>query len=166
MRQFFGAGCITIILFAGVRGAAAADEQEQLQAKLQAVQKQRAELLQQQQALSKQEQDLQSQLRQAREKESGAIKAVVTGVLHPVENGRCPFISVRSIPLGYEPVEEYRVYLLFSEDKVTGRKMAPLFGKRIVAHGDLKQMPKDVQASVPPFAMYMDAPEFEAAESK
>ena len=83
-----------------------------------------------------------------------------------MENGRCPCISVRSIPIGYEPEEEYRVYLRFSEDKVTGRKMEPLFGKRIVAHGYLKQMPKDVQASVPPLAMYMDAPEFEAVESK
>ena len=149
-------------------GATAADEQDQLQAKLQAVQKQRAELLQQQQALSKQELDLQAQLRQAREKENGSIKAVVTGVLNHIENGsgRCPFISVRSIPIGYELEEEYRVYLRFSEDKVTGRKMEPLFGKRIVAHGDLKQMPKDANTSVPPLAMYMDRPEFEAAESK
>ena len=66
MRQFIGVGCLTIILFGGVHVAAAADEQDQLQAKLQAVQKQRAELIQQQTALGKQELELQAPLRRAR----------------------------------------------------------------------------------------------------
>ena len=132
MRHVIGAGCLAIILFAGVREAAAADEEEQIQAKLQAIQKQKAELRQQEQDLLKQEQGLQAELTQARAKETGSIKAEVTGVLR-FENGRGLFISVR---YAHDADQEYRVYMRFTEDKVTARRLEPLIGKRIVAPGN------------------------------
>jgi len=162
MRQVLGAACLAFVVFAGTGPAAATDEEEQIQAKLQAVQKQKAELRQQEQDLLKQEQDLQTRLTQLRAKEAGAIKAEVTGILR-FENGMGAFISVRYT---YEPDRENRVYLRYTEDKVSAKNVDALMGKRVVARGALRQLPEGVRTSVPPHAMYMDQPELEAADAK
>jgi hypothetical protein len=162
MRLIFGVGCLAVALFVWTGPAAAADEEEQIRAKLESIQKQLDDLNKQSADLLQQEQDLQVRLTKVRAKQVGAIKAEATGMLR-FENGVGPYVSVRYAD---DPERESRVYLRYTEDKISAKKVEALLGKRVVARGALRQLSEDVRTGLPPLAMYMDAPELEAAESK
>jgi hypothetical protein len=79
------------------------------------------------------------------------IKAELQGVLH-FQEGRGYFIAVKSkVNAG----EENRVWLWISENKVLVRQLSELLEKRVIARGELEQMPDKVGASVPPHGMYL-----------
>lgn len=85
------------------------------------------------------------------DKNESVIEAVVTGTLH-FEEGRGYFISVTS---NENSGWENRVWLLISEDKLLGRRFEGLMEKKVIAKGELEQLPDNVQAMVPPHGMYL-----------
>ncbi|HJZ59517.1 MAG TPA: hypothetical protein VKE74_31525, partial [Gemmataceae bacterium] len=51
---------------------------------------------------------------------------------------------------------ETRVWLRYTEDKVTGRTLDGLLGKEVVITGPLRQLPPNVTTSVPPGGIYLE----------
>jgi hypothetical protein len=96
------------------------------------------------------------------DKNKDSIKAEVRGILR-FEEGRGYFISVKSAE---KPERENRVWLWISEDKVTVRQLASLRGKKVLAEGDLEQLPEAVHANVPPNGMYLGKFEIKGVEAK
>lgn len=90
------------------------------------------------------------------------IKAEVIGTLH-FQESQGYFISVRS---SEHPGWENRVWLWVSENKVFLRHLDGLVEKRVMAKGELEQMPDNVQANVPTRGMYLKNLEVEAALAK
>jgi hypothetical protein len=90
------------------------------------------------------------------------IKAEVIGTLY-FQEGRGYYISVKS---DESSARENRVWLWISENKVLVRKLEGLTRKKVIAKGELEQMPWDVQASVPPHAMYLKNLEVESIKAK
>lgn len=84
-------------------------------------------------------------------KNEQGIRAEVRGTLH-FENGRGYLIAV--IPTD-KAERATHVWLRAAEDKELVRKLQELNGKEVIAKGNLAQMPKDVQASVPPLGIYL-----------
>jgi hypothetical protein len=86
------------------------------------------------------------------DKDAGVIKAEVCGTLH-FQEGQGYFISVKSRD---HPGWENRVWLLISENKVILRQLERLKGRKVMAQGELEQMPENVHASVPPQGIYLN----------
>jgi len=93
---------------------------------------------------------------------TGIIKAEVIGTLH-FQEGQGYFISVRS---SEHPGWENRVWLWITEDKILVRHLAGLVEKKVIAKGELEQMPENVRAIVPPQGMYLKSVEVEGAVAK
>jgi hypothetical protein len=96
------------------------------------------------------------------DKNAGLIKAEVIGTLH-FQQGRGYFISVKS---SRNHGWENRVWLWISEEKLLIRQLEGLIEKKVIAKGELEQMPQNVQASVPPQGMYLRKVEIEEAQAK
>jgi hypothetical protein len=86
------------------------------------------------------------------DKDAGVIKVEVHGTLH-FQEGQGYFISVKSRK---HPGWENRVWLLLSENKVILRQLEGLKGRKVVAQGELEQMPDNVRASFPTQGMYLN----------
>jgi hypothetical protein len=94
--------------------------------------------------------DLQKQLAQAKSRAVGGIKAEVCGILKWDGKDGGHYLLTRA-----EKGAETRVYLLYSEDKVTGRLIEGLMGKVITVTGPLHQVPENTKMFVPPRGLYL-----------
>ena len=91
------------------------------------------------------------------------IRAEVRGTLLTGKSGGY-FLSVKHAGAG---VPELKVWLLFSADKVTGRRLEKLLGREIIARGRLEQVPEGTQRPViPPRGMYLLSFEVEPVGKK
>ena len=150
MWKYLTAIACVVVLASLTVGAALADSpaptDEQVEAKLKEVRK-RLE------AARAEEAALLKQLEAAKESPRGQIKAEVEGVLCWREDGGGYYIRVRP---NDDPKRETRVWLLFGEDKLTGKNLEGLKGKDVVAKGLLQQHPTGSNVWwVPPGGMYL-----------
>jgi hypothetical protein len=124
--------CVALLtaaaLTAGTAFADSPPSEEQIQAKLKEA-RQRVE------AAQAEERALQKQLADAQKRPHGQITAEVEGVLC-FQDGIGYYIRVRSKA---STEVETRVWLIFGEDKVTGKILAELQGDDVVANGSLHQ---------------------------
>jgi hypothetical protein len=103
--------------------------EEQIEAKLKEARKKVEAAQAEERALAK-------RLEEARQEARGHIKAEVAGVLCWRDEGGGYYVRVRP---KNDPKQETRVWLVFGEDKVTGRDLEELKGKEVVVKGSLGQ---------------------------
>jgi len=87
------------------------------------------------------------------------IKVEVRGILH-FENGHGYFVAVKSKRFD---LQETRVWLLMSENKILARRLQSLLEKTVDVHGELEQLPANVSASTPSLGVYVRNFEIDAA---
>ena len=153
MRVILGLALALVLSATGRAADNPPPSEDEIEAKLKAVRKQV-------EALKQQEESLQKQLAEAKTRPVGGIKAEVRGILR-WDDKHGHYILTRDADS-----RETRVWLRYTEDKVTVRKLDGLLGTEVIATGPLKQLPPNVTTSVPPGGIYLEGFSVEEAPVK
>jgi hypothetical protein len=94
------------------------------------------------------------------EKKSDYVKAEIKGTLN-FDHGY--FVSIK---FGEDPQSELRVWLLISENKALVRQLEGLTGKEVVVKGNIRQMPQNAKATVPPLGLFFKEGDFTIEAAK